>query len=166
METVFLIQACLNNNRQAQKALYDHFAPAMYNICKKYSKTTQDAEDIMQNGFMKVFYKLHTFRGNGCFEGWMKRIFINESIEYSRRRNKYENIEDTETDKSASGLHNLYKQDLQNEIQMLPSGYRRVFQMFTDGYSHKEIGNVLQIAESSSKSQYCRARKILIKKIA
>lgn len=125
-----------------------------------------DAEDVLQEGFVKVFNNLHKFKGEGSFEGWMRRIFVNTAIEYLRSKRLAtigsEYVENILKDKQPSGLENLYNKDLIEHTRTLSSGYKTVFQMYAvEGYSHKEIASTLGITESTSKSQFSRAKAAL-----
>ncbi len=161
-----LIENCINGNRKSQKELYDLFSAKMYAICLRYAKNQMDAEDILQDAFVKLFNNLYKFRGEGSFEGWVRRIFVNTAIEQLRRNNvKFsdsEGLENTITDKQESALDNLYKKDLIETAMKLSEGYRTVFTLYAvEGYSHKEIAKKLGITESTSKSQFSRAKAIL-----
>lgn len=165
-----IIQAAIAGKRIAQEALYSHFSSKMFGICLRYASDYHSAEDILQEGFVKVFKNLDRFRGEGSFEGWMKRIFINTSIEFYRksvnRRNTVEidSIYDQGFDSLA--LDKLAAKDLIGLIQKLPNGYRTIFNLYAiEGYTHKEIGNMLGISEGTSKSQLARARESLKKMI-
>jgi RNA polymerase sigma factor (sigma-70 family) len=125
-----------------------------------------DAEDVLQEGFVKVFNNLHRFKGEGSFEGWIRRIFVNTAIEYLRSKKiatvGSEFVENSLSDKQPSGLENLYKKDLLKSARGLSSGYKTVFHLYAiEGYSHKEIANRLGITESTSKSQFSRAKAAL-----
>lgn len=161
-----LIQKCIEGDPQSQKKLYHNYLPVMSDICRKYTRTPQDAEDALQNGFMKVFSHLSQFRDEGSFEGWMKRIFINESLVLWRTARSYVSVHENIRDRTETILDKLYEQDIKKKVLGIPTGYQKVFQMFTAGYSHSEIGKVLNINESTSKSQYFRARKFLMKTVA
>ena len=161
-----LIENCISGNRKSQKELYDLFSSKMYTICLRYAKNQMDAEDILQDAFVKLFNNLYKFRGEGSFEGWVRRIFVNTAIEHLRRNNvkiaDSEGLENTVTDKHETALDSLYKKDLMNITMKLSDGYRTVFQMYAvEGYSHKEIAKKLGITESTSKSQFSRAKAIL-----
>jgi RNA polymerase sigma factor (sigma-70 family) len=161
-----LIKDCINGNRKSQKELYNAFAPAMYAICLRYSKNQMDAEDILQNGFIKLFNNLHKFRGEGSFEGWVRRIFVNSAIEHLRDKKINVTVDITLQDyipySHISALENLYEKDLIKTTEVLSDGYRTVFKLYAlDGLSHKEIAEYLGISESTSKSQYSRAKAIL-----
>jgi RNA polymerase sigma factor (sigma-70 family) len=162
-----LIESCLKENPIAQKLLYDTFASRLYGICLRYSKNEEEAQDILQDSFIKIFTKLDTYKYTGSFEGWLKRIVTNTSIEYYRRKIETEKVEDIsfnpylaiESDKS------LEIEELLKMIQELPEGYRMIFNMYAiDGYTHGEIAHKLNISEGTSKSQLSRARAHLQKK--
>ena len=161
-----LIENCINGNRKSQKQLYDFFSPKMYAICLRYAKNQMDAEDILQDAFVKLFNNLYKFRGEGSFEGWVRRIFVNTAIEHLRRNNikttDGEGLENAIVDKHESALDSLYKKDLIKTVTKLSEGYRTVFNLYAiEGYSHKEIAKKLGITESTSKSQFSRAKAIL-----
>jgi len=159
-----LIPSCLKGDRKSQKALYNLFAPKLFTVCLKYMKNQMDAEDVLQEGFVKLFNNLHKFKGEGSFEGWMRRIFVNTAIEHIRRRKMesagcLEVFENSIIDKKPSALDNLYNKDLLGTSNNLSRGYRTVFHLYAiEGYSHKEIAAKLGITESTSKSQYLRAK--------
>src|SRR3954463_3002027 len=136
-----LIQNCINGNRKSQKELYDFFSAKMYAICLRYSKNPMDAEDILQDAFVKLFNNLERFRGEGSFEGWVRRIFVNTAIEHIRRKSLNttvnEGLENLVPDVQKSGLDNLYEKDLINSSMTLSTGYRTVFNLYAvEGYSH------------------------------
>jgi RNA polymerase sigma-70 factor (ECF subfamily) len=161
-----LITDCINGNRKRQKELYDLLAPSLYTICLRYAKSQVDAEDILQNGFIKIFTNLHKFRGEGSFEGWVRRIIVNTAIEQLRDKKPNLDIDLIEQNSlpviRTSSLDKLYEKDLIQLTNMLSDGYRIVFYLYAIlGYSHKEIGAYLNITESTSKSQYSRAKALL-----
>ena len=161
-----LIKGCINNDRRMQEELYTRFAPKMYAVCLRYAGSAEEAEDILQEGFIKIFKKLGSFRSEGSFEGWIRRIFVNTSIEHFRRKTYMQPIseqeENTMEGKSLSVLDSLAEKDLIHLIQQLSPGYRTVFNMYVvEGYTHKEIGELLGISEGTSKSQLSRAKVIL-----
>jgi RNA polymerase sigma-70 factor (ECF subfamily) len=165
-----LIKGCLKNNSKAQRQLYDMYAPKMLGLCMRYVGEKQEAEDIMIKGFMKIFEKIDQFKGHGSFEGWMKRIMINESLGYIRRNKSMyvlEDITDPRVEINFSVLEgNLEAQDLLRMVNQLPSGYRTVFNLYAiEGYNHKEIAEMLGINENTSKSQLSRARGYLQRKL-
>jgi len=140
----------------------------MYTVCLRYSDNIEDANDVMQEGFMKVFKSLSKFRAEGSFEGWVRRIFINTSIEHYRKKVKLYKVsevqENTIEDNDLSALDTLATKDVLNLINELSPGYKQVFNMHViEGYSHKEIADLLGITEGTSKSQLARAKGVLKK---
>ena len=165
-----LIKACKKQNAKAQRMLYDKYSPSMLGLCRRYVRGEQESEDIMINGFMKVFSKIGSYEGKGSFEGWMKRIMINEALGYLRKnRSMYleTDIDKIEKEPNLEKLESeLETKDLFKMISELPSGYRTIFNLYAiEGYSHKEIGELLGINENTSKSQLSRARKHLQRKL-
>lgn len=165
-----LISGCRKKHRQAQRDIYNWLSPRMLAICRRYIKDVNEAESVMITGFMKVLGKIEQYSGEGCFEGWVRRIMVNESLLYIRK-NKGMYIEvdieyaDTEPNYELAS-ENLEADDLLILINGLPIGYRTVFNMFAiEGYSHREIAESLAISENTSKSQLSRARKMLQKQI-
>ena len=161
-----LLENCIAGNRKSQKELYEFYAPKMFSVCLRYSKNQMDAEDILQDGFVKLFNNLHRFRGEGSFDGWVRRIFVNTAIEHIRRKNLNttggEGLENTIADKRRNALDNLYEKDIIKTANTLSDGYRTVFNLYAvEGFSHKEIAAQLGITESTSKSQFSRAKAIL-----
>lgn len=161
------LPGCISGDRKSQKELYDLFSGKMFAICLRYAKNQMDAEDILQEGFVKLFKNLDRFRGDGSFEGWVRRIFVNTAIEHIRK-NKIVvmdvniTIENSIRDKYANALDNLFEKDLIKTTTGLSEGYKTVFNMYAvEGYSHKEIADQLGITESTSKSQFSRAKAIL-----
>jgi RNA polymerase sigma factor (sigma-70 family) len=156
----------MEGNRRMQEELYRRFSPRMYAVCLRYATNSEEAQDILQEGFIKVFKKLDSFRGDGSFEGWIRRIFVNTAIEHFRRR-KYlmpvtEKEENTIEGKYTSALDDLGVKDIMALVQELSPGYRTVFNMYVvEGYTHKEIADMLGISEGTSKSQLSRAKVIL-----
>ena len=149
-----------------QEELYRRFSPKMYAVCLRYAGNAVEAEDILQEGFIKIFKKLSTFRSEGSFEGWIRRIFVNTSIEHFRRKNYLQPVtekeENTIEGKYLSVLDNLAEKDILGLIRELSPGYRTVFNLYVvEGYTHKEIGDMLGISEGTSKSQLSRAKVIL-----
>ncbi len=165
-----LIQGSISGDRQIQELLYHRFSPKMYAVCLRYSGNTDDAQDLLQEGFIKVFKNLSKFRGDGSFEGWLRRIFVNTSIEHFRKKvNMYtvtETQEVTIEDNELNVLDNLAEKDIIAMIHQLSPGYRAVFNLHViEGYSHKEIGDMLGINEGTSKSQLARAKAVLRKMV-
>jgi len=159
-----LIAQALDNNRHAQHQLYSKFAPKMLGVCRQYIKDLQQAEDIMITGFMKVFTNLGNFEHKGSFEGWIRRIMINECISFIRVKKEVKFMED---EFFVEDTHNsietqLSLDDLQFLIDNLPEGYKMVFNLYViEGYKHQEIAQMLGITEGTSKSQLSRAREML-----
>jgi RNA polymerase sigma factor (sigma-70 family) len=163
-----LIKGCLRRDRHAQQQLYDQYSSKMYGICFRYVKHAMEAEDILVTAFMKIFERIDQFKGEGSFEGWIRRIMVNEALTYLRKaRTMYveTDLEQADREPDYDQLSDrLEEEDLLNMIQELPAGYRLVFNMYAiDGYSHKEIAEQLGISENTSKSQLSRARVYLQK---
>ncbi len=149
-----------------QYELYQRFAPKMYGVCLRYAGNAEEAEDILQEGFIKVFNKISSFRSEGSFEGWIRRIFVNTAIEHFRKKTYLqpitENEENTVEGKYLSVLDELAEKDIIQLVQQLSPGYRTVFNMYVvEGYTHKQIAEQLGISEGTSKSQLSRAKLIL-----
>jgi RNA polymerase sigma factor (sigma-70 family) len=165
-----LIQGCINGNRQMQEFLYKKFSPKMYGVCLRYAGNTEDANDILQEGFIKIFKNIGKFRSEGSFEGWIRRIFVNTSIEHFRKKVKLYNVtevqENTIEDKELDALDLLDAKDIISIVNELSPGYKAVFNMhIIEGYSHKEIAGILGITEGTSKSQLARAKGVLKKMV-
>jgi RNA polymerase sigma factor (sigma-70 family) len=161
-----LIHGCMDGDRRMQEELYRRFSPRMYAVCLRYAANAEEAEDILQEGFIKVFKKLDSFRSEGSFEGWVRRIFVNTAIEQFRRKRYLlpvtEKEENTIEGKYFSVLDELAEKDILALVQELSPGYRTVFNMYVvEGYTHKEIADMLGISEGTSKSQLSRAKVIL-----
>jgi RNA polymerase sigma-70 factor (ECF subfamily) len=161
-----LILGSIRGDRRMQELLYKTYSPKMYGVCLRYAGNPDDAQDILQEGFVKVFKNLNRFRGDGSFEGWIRRIFVNTAIEHYRRKvNMYpvtENQENTIEDKDWTAFDRLSQKDLLEIIQELSPGYRTVFNMYVvEGYTHRDIADILGISEGTSKSQLARAKAIL-----
>lgn len=149
-----------------QEELYRRFSPRMYAVCLRYAGNAEEAEDILQEGFIKVFKKLGSFRSEGSFEGWVRRIFVNTAIEHFRRKRYLmpvtEKEENTIEGKYLSVLDELAARDIMALVQDLSPGYRTVFNLYVvEGYTHKEIADMMGISEGTSKSQLSRAKVIL-----
>jgi RNA polymerase sigma-70 factor (ECF subfamily) len=166
-----LIKGSIEGDPKMQEALYQKYAPKMYAVCLRYAGNNDDAQDLLQEGFIKVFRNLEKYRHEGSFEGWMRRIFVNTSIEQYRRKVHLNSISEQEErgieDASVSVLDQLAERDIVQLVQELSPGYRAVFNLYViEGYSHKEIAELLSISEGTSKSQLARAKSILQKKVA
>lgn len=167
MSEAELIKQCIAGKPLAQKQLYEQYSRKMMGVCMRYAGNYDEAKDVLQDGFIKLFEKLSTYSGTGSFEGWMRRIFVNTALD-AYRKNKQErallDIDDVGYYLSVKELvtDEMAAEDLMKILQTIPTGYRAVFNMFAiEGYSHKEIGEMLGITESTSKSQYSRARDFL-----
>ncbi|HYK77125.1 MAG TPA: RNA polymerase sigma factor [Daejeonella sp.] len=165
-----LLEGCKRGERQAQENLYRLLAPKMMAVCMRYAKDSYEAEDMLQMGFVKVFQKVADFRGEGSFEGWIRRIMVNNAIEVYRKNLRTMAVVDIDEvydyEQSTFDTNSLETKDLMKLIQQLPNGYRLVFNMYViEGYSHREISQTLGISEGASKSQLSRARAILKEKI-
>lgn len=161
-----LLNGCRAGNRQMQEALYKKTAAKMLAICMRYARDRMEAEDVLQVAYMKVFEKIKEYRGDGAFEGWIRRIMVNTAIESYRKNIRMMNVvpieEAYEQPSNGFDFGRLGIQDLMKLIQNLSDGYRIVFNMYAiEGYSHKEIAVELGISEGASKSQLSRARAIL-----
>jgi len=167
MDDATLIKECLSGSVRAQKTLFDKFAPKMLGVCLRYCKSKQQAEDALQEGFIKVFLKLKDFKLEGSFEGWIRRIMVNTALDTLRKEMKISSNLDAEEalSKKESNdviLSQLAAAELMALVRTMPDGYRVVFNMFAiEGFSHQEIAQNLGITESTSKSQYLRARAYL-----
>ncbi|HEX6224924.1 MAG TPA: sigma-70 family RNA polymerase sigma factor [Chryseolinea sp.] len=165
-----LIKGCLRREPHAQRLLYDTYSSKMYAICYRYLKDSMQAEDVLVTSFTKVFEKIGQFKSEGSFEGWIRRIVVNEALTCLRKnRSMYleTELDQVDYDPNYSNLHDhLEAEDLLRLVKELPAGYRIVFNMYAiDGYSHKEIAESLGISENTSKSQLSRARIYLQKQL-
>lgn len=165
-----IIKKCVSGNVRAQEKLYRMFAPKMFGVCLRYSKDRTEAEDNLQDGFVKVFSNIKKFRHEGSFEGWVRRIMVNVSLSKFRKQHVLYPVEDVSqyetTSFSEEILTKIAAEDLIGLIQQLPPRYRMVFNLFVmEGMSHQEIGEAMNISEGTSKSNLARAREILKRKV-
>lgn len=159
-----LISLAVKNDRQAQQKLYSQFSPKMLSVCRQYIKDIHQAEDVMITAFMKVFVNLKKFEHKGSFEGWIRKIMVNECISFIRVEKKVKYIEDeTYFEESSNNIESQFSiDDIQFLIDSLPDGYRMIFNLYAvEGYKHQEIATMLGISEGTSKSQLSQARKML-----
>ena len=159
-----IIDLAVANNRQAQQRLYSKFSPKMLSVCRQYIKDIHKAEDVMITAFMKVFTHLESFSHSGSFEGWIRRIMVNECISFLRVQKRVHYTEEEYFfEESSDAINEKFSiEQIQNLIDNLPDGYRMVFNLYAiEGYKHQEIANMLGISEGTSKSQLSHARKIL-----
>jgi RNA polymerase sigma-70 factor (ECF subfamily) len=165
-----IIKGCLKDKEASQRALYDRYAGKMYMICLRYAKSREEAEDILQEGFVAIFDNIKKFRSEGSFEGWMRRIMVNTALKtYHKQRFHNEQLELSDYDthfEDPQAVAMLSTKELLELISALPDGYRLVFNLYAiEGYSHKEIADKLGISESTSRSQLLKARKMLQRRI-
>jgi RNA polymerase sigma factor (sigma-70 family) len=159
-----LVQRCLSGNREAQKQLFKTYAGSMMSVCLRYCDSREEAEDVLQDGFIRVFEKLSQWNNSGPLGGWIRMIMINTSLNYLRVANKWRDKIDIEAAEelrsdSANALQQMSANDLMALIQTMPLGYRTVFNLFAiEGYGHKEIADLLGISENTSKTQFLKAK--------
>ena len=167
MDDITLVNECVKGNARAQRMLFDKFAGKMMTVCLRYAKNTDQAEDVLQDGFVKVFMKLSDFKKEGSLEGWIRRIMVNTALDQIRKEVKFKgdlDIEDVgyKLENNAFIEEEMMAEDLMKLVRAMPDGYRVVFNMFAiEGYSHAEIAETLGVTENTSKSQYSRARAYL-----
>jgi len=167
-----IVEGCISGKRRAQNQLYKRYAPGMFGVCMRYCINMAEAEDILQEGFIKVFKYIKSFRKVGSLEGWIRRIMINTAIAHYKKKKIYFNeinendIELVEEQYNNVSYEPVDQEVLMNLIQNLAKGYRIVLNLYVfEGYSHKEIAEILNISENTSKSQLSKARKLLRKKL-
>jgi len=176
MDDSQLIIACKKQDRNAQKVLYERYAPVMMAVCMRYSRDQEAARDLLHDGFIRAFTQIGSFSGKGSFEGWLRRIFVNLALENFRKEKQknrfleeYSYISAQESDDYADDLldiENIPREEVLEMIRDLPPGYRTVFNLFIfEEMSHKEIARLLGINEAASRSQFFRAKTILKNKI-
>lgn len=164
-----LIKKAVKSNRDAQRQLYEKYAPKMLSVCRRYIKDEHYAEDVMISAFMKVFTNLNKFGFQGSFEGWVRRIMVNESISFLRKQKQPLFTEDmiVYPEESWNNINQeLDVEQIQELIDSLPDGYKMVFVLYAvEGYKHGEIAEMLEVSENTSKSQLFKARKMLQQKL-
>ena len=162
-----ILQGCLNNNPAAQKALYVKYSSKMLSVCYRYAHNREDAEDMLQEGFIKVFGQIHTFQNRGAFEGWIRRIIIHTCINNLKKNKRFNESVDLIHATSMQVREETIPSIIQAKqvvecIRLLPIGYRTVLNLYAiEGFSHREIGEMLDVEESTSRSQYTRAKAML-----
>jgi RNA polymerase sigma factor (sigma-70 family) len=161
-----LIAKASKGDRRAQHQLFELFSPKMLGVCRQYLKNNDLAEEVMLSGFLKMFTHLNDFKNEGSFEGWIRRIMVNESISQLRKDKKLQFISETEientTEYSTVIETEMEAEEIQKMIDSLPDGYKTVFVLYAvEGYKHGEIAELLQISENTSKTQLFKARKML-----
>ncbi len=167
MTEELMLAGCLTNNAASQEALYSRFSPRMLGVCYRFAKNREDAEDMLQEGFIKIFSQIHQYRGEGALEGWIRRIVVHTCINVLKKNKKFADSVDI-TFASGIGVREenipsiMQAKEVVECIRLLPIGYRTVLNLYAiEGYSHKEIGGMLDIEESTSRSQYTRAKAML-----
>lgn len=165
-----LVKKCLEKDPLAQKQLFESFSRKMMGVCLRYTKDAEEAQDVLQIGFVKVFEKLHLFNNEGSLEGWIRKVLVNCALDQIRKNKKFDdNVDLSKVDfqmasENENVLEHLSANDLLKIIQAMPTGFRTVFNLYAiEGYSHQEIANQLNISINTSKSQYSRARVYLQK---
>jgi RNA polymerase sigma-70 factor (ECF subfamily) len=163
-----LIKDCLHGKPAAQRALYEQYAGSMLGVCYRFTKSVNDAEDVLQEGFVKVFRHLQQYKSEGELGAWIRRIMVTTAINYLKKHSRYQ----ADLSFSDMGLHPvsldnpdvlLDAKDLADIVRQLPAGYQTIFNLYAiEGYNHVEIGKMLGISEGTSRSQYSRARALLI----
>ncbi len=167
-QTFKLIEACLHGNETAQKQLYDTYARQMLGVCYRYTKSMEDAEDVLQEGFIRVFRNLDKFKGEGELGAWIRKIMVNAALNFLKKHQVYRDEliikeEFMHPVSDADPAVTLNAKELIQLVRQLPAGYQTIFNLYAvEGYSHVEIGKMLGISESTSRSQYMRARNLLI----
>jgi RNA polymerase sigma factor (sigma-70 family) len=167
MTEELMLAGCLKNNAAAQEALYSRFSPRMLGVCYRFAKNREDAEDMLQDGFIKVFTQIHQYRNEGALEGWIRRIVVHTCINILKKNKKFSDSVDIIHANSIHVKEEVIPSIMQAKqvvecIRTLPLGYRTVLNLYAiEGYSHKEIADMLDIEESTSRSQYTRAKAML-----
>jgi len=162
-----IIKGCLQKDPLAQRELYNQFSSKMLSVCYRFAQNREDAEDMLQEGLVKVFSQIHTFQNKGAFEGWIRRIIVHTCINFLKRNKKFSDHVDIENAfylqvKEESIASIMQAKQVIDCIRLLPIGYRTVLNLYAiEGYSHKEVGELLDIGESTSRSQYTRAKVML-----
>ena len=166
-----ILEKAIQGDEKAFRKIYDLYAGKMYSLCLRYAGNTNDANDMFQDAFIRVYKALAAYKGSGSFEGWVRKIFVNTCLDHLKNKQKLlfseiKNYAEENVSSNLNGIDNLSNQELVKIIQKLPNGYRLVVNLYlVEGYSHKEISEILGIAEGTSKSQLSRARLLLQKEI-
>jgi len=171
MSETQLIESCKKGERLAQKALYETYSRKMMAVCLRYISDRETARDILQEGFVKVFTSMESYSGIGSFEGWMRKVFVNCALEHLRKNDVLREAADLENTAElvhpgSSAISDISAAELMKLVEELPYGFRTVFNLYAiEGFSHKEIGEMMNITESTSRSQFTRAKQLLQKRI-
>lgn len=166
-----IIKGCIRKKAAAQRVLFDQYAGRMMGLCLRYAKDQQQAQDILQLGFIKIFDYIHQYKGTGSFEGWMKRVFVSIATrELSKRKISFDELEKADNATNVEDpevLSKISEDEIHQLIRKLPDGYRIVFNLFViEGYTHEEIASMLSIQPTTSRTQLLKARKMLQSLIA
>ncbi|TAG30287.1 MAG: sigma-70 family RNA polymerase sigma factor [Sphingobacteriia bacterium] len=162
-----ILVGCLKNDPTAQRELYNRYSPKMLSVCYRFSNSREDAEDILQEGFIKIFTQINSFQNKGAFEGWVRKIIVHTCINFLKKNKKFKESIDLDQAtylevKEETMPSIMQARQVVECIRLLPLGYKTVLNLYAlEGYSHKEIGTMLDIEESTSRSQYTRAKVML-----
>jgi RNA polymerase sigma factor (sigma-70 family) len=167
MTEELILQGCQKNDPAAQQLLYQRYSPKMLSVCYRYAKSREDAEDMLQEGFVKIFLQINRYEHRGSLEGWILRVIVHTCINHLKKYKKFNDVVDLAyasnliiREDSIPGI--VQAKQIVESIRALPIGYRTVLNLYAiEGYSHKEIGSMLEIEESTSRSQYTRAKNLL-----
>jgi RNA polymerase sigma-70 factor (ECF subfamily) len=171
MDDATLVKECVKGNAKAQHMLFERFSRKMLGVCLRYSKKLEEAEDVLQDGFIKVFSNLKDFTNEGSLEGWIRRIMVNTALDSIRKNTKFLkdisiDVVDFQIGNNDYTIEKMNAEDLLSLINSMPEGYKVVFNMYAiEGYKHNDIATTLGISESTSKSQYLRAKGYLRAKL-
>ena len=166
-----LIEGCQNKDRTAQRTLYERFAGKMFVVCQRYTRSSFEAEDVLQEAFIKIFGQIHTFRFECPLDAWIRRVVVNTALSLFRKEKIWHNQTDVEHHandifEAENGLASMQYQQLLHYVRELPAGSQTIFNLYAiEGYPHAEIAELLGISEGTSKSQYSRARQLLQEKL-
>lgn len=163
-----IIRGCIEERNSCQKVLYDRYSPKMYALCLRYGRNSSEAQDMLQDGFIKVFDNIAQYGSKGSFEGWIRRIMVNTALNYCRKiefKQEVSNVDELyKITTESKAIANLSEKEILNAIQSMPDGYRIVFNLYViEGYTHKEIAEQLNISDNTSRSQLSKARRLMQK---
>jgi RNA polymerase sigma-70 factor (ECF subfamily) len=167
MTEELIISGCIQQHPTAQRELYNRYSPKMLSVCYRYAQSREDAEDMLQEGFIKIYTQIHTFQNKGAFEGWVRRIIVHTCINFLKKHKKFsENVDLIHANylqiKEETIPSIMQAKQVIECIRLLPVGYKTVLNLYAiEGFSHKEIADMLDIEESTSRSQYTRAKAML-----
>lgn len=171
MTDLELAKRCTTGDREAQRVLFTQHSRLMMTVCLRYADNRQEAEDMLQEGFIKVFAHINQYEGKGALGGWIRKVMVNTALNYLRQQKHHRKLADVEAAEEVEALdsdavESMSADDLIKLISTMPSGYRTVFNLFAvEGYSHKEISEMMNITESTSKTQFLKARNWLMKNL-